>query len=159
MGGSGSSFQYQSLLNYHVVYREKAFWKPRFLLFSSNENLPILVLKNSIDTTFNHGVLGSIPSALTKQIVYPKSLKSSERHVSAPCLHLAARMEDAVRVRHHLQPAPGPGAALCRGLRASSRRYHRSNGQAQLPERTQDWIKLGGKVRAVVIVYKMSSVP
>src|SRR5262245_55481610 len=65
---------------------------------------------------------------------------------------LAARMEDAVRVRHHLQPAPGAGAAPCRGLRASSRRYHRPTGQSQLPERTQDWIKLGGKVTTSIAV-------
>src|SRR5262245_41593621 len=70
---------------------------------------------------------------------------------------LAARMEDAVRVRHHLQPAPGAGAAPCRGLRASSRRYHRPTGQSQLPERTQDWIKLGGKVNSSDIVGKDGS--
>ena len=61
---------------------------------------------------------------------------------------LATRMEDTVRVRLHLPSAPGSDAALCRGLRASSRRYHRPTGQIQQPERTQDWIKLGGKVRA-----------
>src|SRR4051812_34335211 len=59
---------------------------------------------------------------------------------------LAARMENPVRVRHDLSPAPGSGAALCRRLRASSRRSHRPRGQVQLPERTQNWIKLGGKV-------------
>src|SRR5438105_12258657 len=63
---------------------------------------------------------------------------------------LAARMEDAVRVRLHLPSAPGSGAALCRGLRASSRRYHRPTGQIQQPGRTQDWIKLGGKVTLVL---------
>jgi putative transposase len=61
---------------------------------------------------------------------------------------LAARMEDAVRICHHLQSAPGSGAALCRGLRASSRRSHRPTGQPKRHERTQDWIKLGGKVTA-----------
>src|SRR3954469_1093925 len=60
---------------------------------------------------------------------------------------LAARVEDAVRIRLHLPSATGSGAALCRGLRASSRRYHRPTGQIQQPGRTQDWIKLGGKVR------------
>src|SRR5260370_28296604 len=59
---------------------------------------------------------------------------------------LATRMEDTVRVRLHLSSAPGSDAALCRGLRASSRRYHRPTWQIQQPERTQDWIKLGGKV-------------
>src|SRR3954449_13195781 len=59
---------------------------------------------------------------------------------------LAARVEDAVRIRLHLPSATGSGAALCRGLRASSRRYHRPTGQIQQPGRTQDWIKLGGKV-------------
>src|SRR5947209_16206179 len=59
---------------------------------------------------------------------------------------LAARVEDAVRIRLHLPSATGSGAALCRGLRASSRRYHRPSGQTQQPGRTQDWIKLGGKV-------------
>src|SRR6266567_846758 len=54
-------------------------------------------------------------------------------------------MENAFRVR--LPPATGSGAALCRGLRASSRRYHRPTGQIQQPGRTQDWIKLGGEVR------------
>ena len=55
-------------------------------------------------------------------------------------------MEDAVRVCLHLPSATGSGAALCRRLRASSRRYHRPTGQIQQPGRTQDWIKLGGKV-------------
>ncbi|MET4024428.1 hypothetical protein, partial [Bradyrhizobium sp. S3.2.12] len=32
-------------------------------------------------------------------------------------------------------------------LRAGSRRCHRPTGQIQQPGRTQDWIKLGGKVR------------
>jgi hypothetical protein len=45
-----------------------------------------------------------------------------------------------------LPPAPGSGAALCRGLGASPRGYHRPSGQIQQPERTQDWIKVGGKV-------------
>src|SRR5579871_6793622 len=61
---------------------------------------------------------------------------------------LAARMEDALRVRLHLSPATGSGTALCRKLRASSRRSHRPTAQIQPPGRTQDWIKLGGKVRA-----------
>src|SRR5262249_52926267 len=59
---------------------------------------------------------------------------------------LAARVEDTVGVRLYLQSATGCGAALCRWLRASSRRSHRPIGQIQQPERTQDWIKLGGKV-------------
>src|SRR4051794_11202884 len=59
---------------------------------------------------------------------------------------LAARVEDAVRIRLHLPSATGSGAALSPGLRASSRRYHRPTGQIQQPGRTQDWIKLGGKV-------------
>ncbi|QCJ86302.1 hypothetical protein DAA53_38895 [Bradyrhizobium sp. WBAH23] len=59
---------------------------------------------------------------------------------------LTARMEDTLRVRLHLPPAPGSGAALCRWLRASSRRYHRPTGQIQWLERTQNWIKSGGKV-------------
>ena len=37
-------------------------------------------------------------------------------------------------------------AALCRGFRASSRSHRRPTGQIQQPGRTQDWIKLGGKV-------------
>src|SRR6202521_4877274 len=56
------------------------------------------------------------------------------------------RMEDTFRVRLHLPSAPGSGAARCQRLRASSRRYHRPTGQIQQPGRTQDWIKLGGKV-------------
>src|SRR6266436_10401010 len=59
---------------------------------------------------------------------------------------LAARMENPVRVRLDLPPAPGSGAALCRGLRASSRRYYSPSRQIQQPGRTQDWIKPGGKV-------------
>jgi hypothetical protein len=59
---------------------------------------------------------------------------------------LAARMEDALRICHHLPTAPGYGAALCRRLHASTRRSHRPTGQIQRLERTQDWIKLGGKV-------------
>ncbi len=54
--------------------------------------------------------------------------------------------EDAIRVRRHLQSASGSGAALCRELRASSRRYDRPDGHIKPPERTQIWIKLGGKV-------------
>ena len=45
-------------------------------------------------------------------------------------------------------PATGSGAALCRRLRASSRRSHRPTGQIQRQGRTQNWIKLGGKVRS-----------
>jgi len=37
-------------------------------------------------------------------------------------------MENSVRVRHDLPPAPGSGAALCRRLRASSRRFYRPTG-------------------------------
>src|SRR5215208_1422352 len=59
---------------------------------------------------------------------------------------LAARMENPVRVRLDLPPAPGAGAALCRWLRASSRRYHRPTGQPKRHERTRNWIKPGGKV-------------
>jgi putative transposase len=57
-----------------------------------------------------------------------------------------ARMENTVRVCLHLPSAPGSGAALRQRLRASSRRYHCPTGQIQQPGRTQDWIKLGGKV-------------
>jgi hypothetical protein len=59
---------------------------------------------------------------------------------------LATRMEDAVRICLHLPSAPGSGAALCQGLRASSRRCHRPTGQFKRQERTQNWIKPGGKV-------------
>jgi transposase InsO family protein len=59
------------------------------------------------------------------------------------------KMEDARRVCLHLPSAPGSDAALCRGLRASSRRYHRPTGQIQQPRRTQDRIKLGGKVTLI----------
>src|SRR4051794_23710820 len=59
---------------------------------------------------------------------------------------LTARMENPVRVRHDLPPAPGSGAALCRRLRASSRRSHRPAGRIQRQGRTQNWIKPGGKV-------------
>src|SRR5215510_14513341 len=55
-------------------------------------------------------------------------------------------MEDTIGVRLHLQPATGSGAALCRWLRTSSRRYHRPIGQIHRAERTHDWIKRGGKV-------------
>ena len=59
---------------------------------------------------------------------------------------LATRMEDAVRVRIHLPSATGSGAALCRRLRASSRRSHRPTGQIQRQGRTQNWIRwIGGK--------------
>src|SRR3954452_1546721 len=59
---------------------------------------------------------------------------------------LTARMENPVRDRHDLPPAPESGAALCRRLRASSRRSHRPAGQIQRQGRTQSWIKLRGKV-------------
>src|SRR3981081_838108 len=59
---------------------------------------------------------------------------------------LATRMEDAFRVRLHFPSAPGSGAALCQELRASSRRSHRPTGQPKRQERTQNRIKLGGKV-------------
>ena len=64
-----------------------------------------------------------------------------QRHTTT----LAAQMEDTVRVCLHLPSATGSGAALCRRLRASSRRYHRPTGPIQQPGQTQDWIKLGGK--------------
>src|SRR5437879_7983224 len=59
---------------------------------------------------------------------------------------LATRMEDACRVCLQLRSATGSGAALCRGLRASSRRSHRPTGQFKRHERTQNWIKVGGNV-------------
>src|SRR6266481_5900188 len=63
---------------------------------------------------------------------------------------LATRMEDACRVCLQLRSATGSGAALCRGLRASSRRSHRPTGQFKRHERTQNWIKVGGNVRAEI---------
>src|SRR3981081_2671445 len=59
---------------------------------------------------------------------------------------LATPMEDAFRVRLHLPSAPGSGAALCQGLRASSRRSNRPTGHSTRQERTHRWIKLGGNV-------------
>src|SRR5438874_5172426 len=59
---------------------------------------------------------------------------------------LATRMEDALRVCLHLPPATGAGAALHRGLRASSRRQYHPTGQPKRRERTHRWIKLGGNV-------------
>src|SRR3977135_3946264 len=59
---------------------------------------------------------------------------------------LATPREDAVRVRLHLPSAPGSGAALCQGLRASSRRSNRPTGHSNRQERTHRWIKLGGNV-------------
>ena len=59
---------------------------------------------------------------------------------------LATRMADAGRVRLHLPSAPGSGAALCQRLRASSRRSTAQQGKSNSRERTQNWIKLGGKV-------------
>jgi hypothetical protein len=50
-----------------------------------------------------------------------------------------------VRVRHDLPPAPGSGAALCRRLRASSRRSHRPIGQIQRQGQPQNWINLGAR--------------
>src|SRR5258705_1769201 len=52
-------------------------------------------------------------------------------------------MEDAFGV---CLPASAPraGAALCRGVRASLRRYHRPTVQIQQPGRTQNRIKLWG---------------
>lgn len=60
---------------------------------------------------------------------------------------LATRMEAAVRIRFHLPLAPGVGTAVFRGLHASSRGCHRLICQIQPPGRTQDWIKLKGKVK------------
>jgi hypothetical protein len=55
-------------------------------------------------------------------------------------------MADTGRVRLHLQPASGSGAALCEKLRAIARRITRPSGQTQPRKRTQNWIKLGGNV-------------
>src|SRR5215218_9799668 len=72
---------------------------------------------------------------------------------------LAARMENPVRARLDLQSAPGSGAALCRWLRASSRRYHRPTGQPKRHERTRNWIKLGGKVNGTQRKFTGKSLP
>jgi hypothetical protein len=56
-------------------------------------------------------------------------LKEHEAGVSVPIC--AASMASATRAKR---------------LRAHSRRSHRPTGQIQLPGRTQDWIKRGGKV-------------
>src|ERR1700704_1278025 len=86
-------------------------------------------------------------------------------HVTGPCSRcprmlagrlqrrsttLATWMEHAFRVRLHLPSAPGSGAALCRGLRASSRRSNRPTGQSNRQERTHRWIKLGGNITGTV---------
>src|ERR1700731_5352170 len=55
-------------------------------------------------------------------------------------------MEDTFRVRLLVPSAPGSGAALRQGLRASSRRSHRPTGKSKRQKRTHEWIKLGGKV-------------
>src|SRR5271165_1886913 len=62
------------------------------------------------------------------------------------------RLADAVRLCRDLEPAPGSGAALRQRLRASSRRSHSPTGQLQPPERTQDWIKLGGNVKSLLLI-------
>jgi hypothetical protein len=54
--------------------------------------------------------------------------------------------EDTFRVRLLLPSAPGSGAALRQGLRASTRHSHRPTGQSKRQKRTHEWIKLGGKV-------------
>src|ERR1700731_3142915 len=58
-------------------------------------------------------------------------------------------MEDTFRVRLLVPSAPESGAALRQGLRASSRRSHRPTGKSKRQKRTHEWIKLGGKVRAL----------
>jgi putative transposase len=55
-------------------------------------------------------------------------------------------LEDAFRVRLHPPSATGSGAALCQGLRPSSRRSPRPKGQSNRQERTHRSIKLGGNV-------------
>lgn len=76
---------------------------------------------------------------------------------------LAARMENPVRVRHDLSPAPGSGAALCRRLRASSRRSHRPTRQIQRARTNSELDKTWGQgqcstegVGGAVLVFFMS---
>src|ERR1700730_16051266 len=59
---------------------------------------------------------------------------------------LSTQMEDTFRVRLLVPSAPGSGAALRQGLRASSRRSHPPTGKSKRQKRTHEWIKLGGKV-------------
>ena len=62
-------------------------------------------------------------------------------------------LADANRVRQDV-PASGDGAAQPHQLRSVPRRYNRPPGQIKPPERTSDWIKVGGKVTMNQIALK-----
>ena len=59
---------------------------------------------------------------------------------------LAARLAHPNRIRNHLYPTTGPGAALNGQLHASPRLPPGSAGPKQPPESTSRWIKDGGNV-------------
>src|SRR5690606_1379253 len=59
---------------------------------------------------------------------------------------LAAGLAHPNRIRHHLHPTTGPGAALNGQLHASPRLPPGSAGPKQPPESTSRWIKVGGNV-------------
>ena len=62
---------------------------------------------------------------------------------------LPARLANPCRIRRHLQPATGSGAALDARLRASPRRSPRPDRPNQPPESTSRWIEVGGNVSAI----------
>jgi len=74
--------------------------------------------------------------------------RAEERSVMAGWLQpqppaLTARLADPGRIRQHLQPATGPGAALNARLRTSPRRSPRPDRPNQTPESPSRWIKVG----------------
>ena len=73
------------------------------------------------------------------------SLGYLERGLQQLSPTLPTWLADANRVRQNL-PASGDGAAQPHQLRTVPRRYTRPPGQTKPPERTSEWIKVGGKV-------------
>src|SRR5690554_1087039 len=69
----------------------------------------------------------------------------ARRLQSAPAA-LTLGLDDACRIRRHLQPATGSAAPLHDQLRASPRRSPRPDRPNQPPESTSRWIEVGGNV-------------
>ncbi len=61
----------------------------------------------------------------------------------------ASRLADTDRVRSERQPATRCGAAQPKWLRTATRRDRPKYSNQKPLERTQNWIKLGGKVRGM----------
>jgi hypothetical protein len=112
-----------------------------------------------------------MPSSRASWALEGRTPERDAVHVTGPCSRcprmLAGRLQRrsttlAPWMEERLPSASssirtGSGAALCRGLRASSRRSNRPTGQSNRQEQTHRWIQFGRNVRGIAEVFGLST--